>query len=320
MSEEGTTQTTATVVLHPDSLPHCGEVDGCTPCLLLAEHQTKCPSQDDSTVPAVGSMASPALCSPRAPRLMAPQVLPVATTLPTLSHHLQHLVLLPAPPWCPGAPCPHLHQQARQGALPPHPHHAVFPRTYPMHGAAGGSTRHRNRAPSPALVAVLALRIGPAGPKQSGQGLPLPLQLLEEPGAKGTRAWDKASGTPQLHQVPGTGCCPAKPSAPNPAHPAAVLPSLPTLCGAGRTGSVGLAGTGSCQAPGPGSTAEAGSVPPGWLRVARLRRHAPTMGTPGSTHSTGTRWPCTVGLAGSPSAAAFLHQGAAPARHRLSLT
>lgn len=163
------------------------------------------------------------------------------------------------------------------------------PHPISMHEAAGGSARHRNGAPSPALVAVWALRMGSARPKQGGQAVPLPLKLLEEPGAKGTRAWDKASGTPQLHQVSGTGCCPAKPSAPNPGHPAAALPSLPTLCGAGRTGSVGLAGTGSCQAPGPGSTAEAGAVPPGWLRVARLRRHAPTMGTPGSTHSSGTR-------------------------------
>lgn len=90
----------------------------------------------------------------------------------------------------------------------------------------------------------------------------------------------RPAGAPSLAKTLDTGCRPAKPSTPDPACPAAVLPSIPTLCGAGRTGSVGLAGMGSCQAPGPGLTAQAGSAPSGWLQAAKLRHHTPTMGMP----------------------------------------
>lgn len=146
-----------------------------------------------------------------------------------------------------------------------------------------------------------------------------PSSSLQSQG-QGSQSLDEAGRIPKPHQALGAGCCPAKPSAPDSACPAAALPSLPTPCGAGTTGLVGLAGTSSCQAPAPGSKIQAGLAPLGWLRAARLRHHTPTMGTLGGTHSAGTWWPCTVGLARSPSAAASLHQRAAPGGHWISPT
>lgn len=117
---------------------------------------------------------------------------------------------------------------------------------------------------------------------------------------------------PQPCQASSTRCCPAL--------LVAAPPSLPTPYGAGRTGLVSLADTSSCQTAGPGSVAQAGSSPPGWLEAARLRRHAPTSGMLCSTHNAGTWWSFAVGLSSSLPAAVALHQGAASGGHQLNPT
>lgn len=272
------------------------------------------------TVPAVGSTAPPALCTSRAPHLMAPQVLPVPTTLLSPPHHLQCLALLPLPSWCPGTPCHTC--TSRQGKGHPHPIPTItaFP---PPHPCAWGSWRQhqtQKRGSQPGFGGCAGFKEGTCLAEVGWAGSPFAPPAPCRARHQGSRSPDEASGTLQPRRVPGAGCCPAKPSAPEPGHLAAALTSLPTLRGADGTGAVGLAGTGSCQAPGPGLTAQAGLVLQGWLRAARLQRHAPTMGMPGSMHSAGARWPCTVGLAGYPSAAASLHQGAALREHWLSPT
>lgn len=169
MSEEGTPQMPATVGPHPGPPPHCGEKGGWVPpCLLLTEHQTKHLGLGRAHPRVWGArLLQPSV--PRDPHLNGTPGPPCAHHPGHPPRHLQRLALLPVPPWCLGAPCPHLHQQAGQGAPPPHPHHHCLPSTPSLcAGQLEAASDTETGASGPALVAAWALRRGPACPKQGG--------------------------------------------------------------------------------------------------------------------------------------------------------
>lgn len=80
--------------------------------------------------------------------------------------------------------------------------------------AAGGSTKHRNGAPSLALVAVPFLRRGPPWPKQGGQGLPFAPPAPCGARDKEARAWMRPAGSPSPTKPPVLGAAQQSPVLP----------------------------------------------------------------------------------------------------------